>query len=178
MRSVSVIKRPISQLFLTVLLLSGLVADAQENSPYSRYGWGNLVPGTPVATRGMGGITTGFVDYDPRFDLKLRYPKPQTLNTFNPASYGKLRITSFDLGFQVDNQSLRQQDRTGRSPHQSSTARCQCVHSPARAGAPSRLAPWGRRRSRPARRCAAGLSPAGGLTPPAGRSGWWAAPAC
>ncbi len=114
MRSVSVIKRPISQLFMTVLLLSGLVADAQENSPYSRYGWGNLVPGTPVATRGMGGITTGFVDYDPRFDLKLRYPKPQTLNTFNPASYGKLRITSFDLGFQVDNQSLRQQNRTDK----------------------------------------------------------------
>ncbi len=114
MRSVSVTKGPTSQLLLTVLLLCGFVAGAQENSPYSRYGWGNLVPSTPIVTRGMGGISAGYLDYDERFDLKLRYPRPQTLNFLNPASLAKHRITSFDLGFQVDNQVLREQNKTDK----------------------------------------------------------------
>lgn len=88
----------------------GLVTQAQENSPYSRYGWGNLVPSTPIATRGMGGIGTGYVDYDERYDLKQIYPRSQAINFTNPASYSRLRITSFDLGFEVENQVLREQN--------------------------------------------------------------------
>lgn len=113
MRSVSVIKQPIAQLLLTVLLFCGMVSNAQENSPYSRYGWGNLVPSTPIVTRGMGGITTGYVDYDERFDIKQgvpRYLKPQAINFMNPASYARLRTTSFDLGFEVENQVLQEQN--------------------------------------------------------------------
>lgn len=112
MRLVSVIKRPVAQLLLTVLLFCGIAADAQENSPYSRYGWGNLVPSTPIATRGMGGIGIGYVDYDPRYDFKFQYPKSQTVNFLNPASYSRLKITSFDLGFDVENQILREKNVT------------------------------------------------------------------
>lgn len=55
----------------------------------------------------MGGVAAAFVDYDKRFDLKDRYPKSQTINFLNPASYSKIRITSFDLGFEVDSRTLR-----------------------------------------------------------------------
>ncbi|ULQ51457.1 hypothetical protein [Flavihumibacter fluvii] len=106
MRLVSVIKRPVARLFLTILLFSGIVANAQENSPYSRYGWGNEMASTPVATRGMGGIGIGYVDYDPRYDFKQIYPHAQTVNFLNPASYARLKITSFDLGFVLENQVL------------------------------------------------------------------------
>ncbi|WP_152616762.1 hypothetical protein [Flavihumibacter solisilvae] len=110
MRSVSATKQLVNQLFLAVLLLCGMAANAQENSPYSRYGWGNLVPSTPIATRGMGGIGAGYVDFDPRYNFKNVYPRSQTVNFLNPASYSRLKITSFDLGFEVENQVLREQN--------------------------------------------------------------------
>ncbi len=113
MRSVSVTKQPINLLLITVLLFCGMVSNAQENSPYSRYGWGNLVPSTPIVTRGMGGLTTGYVDFDERFDVKQgvpRYLKPQAINFMNPASYARLRTTSFDLGFEVENQVLQERN--------------------------------------------------------------------
>ncbi len=82
-------------------------ASAQENSPYSRYGLGDIVPNQSIDARGMGGLSAGYVDYDRRFDLRDQYPKSQTVNFLNPASYSKLRITSFNLGFEVDNRTIR-----------------------------------------------------------------------
>lgn len=58
----------------------------------------------------MGGISAGYVDYDKRFDLKDQYPKSQSVNFLNPASYAKMRITSFDLGFEVDSRTLLASD--------------------------------------------------------------------
>ncbi len=89
-----------------LLLLSVLSVQAQENSPYSRYGLGDMVPNQSVVSRSMGGISAGFVDYDRRFDLKQLYPKTQSINFVNPATYSKMRITSFDLGFEVDTRTL------------------------------------------------------------------------
>ncbi len=80
---------------------------AQENSPYSRYGLGDLLPNQSILNRGMGGISAGYVDYDKRYDLKGIYPKSQNVNFANPASYSKLRITSFNLGFEIDSRTLR-----------------------------------------------------------------------
>ena len=37
-------------------------AEAQENSPYSRYGLGDLNPNHNIFTRGMGGISAGVAD--------------------------------------------------------------------------------------------------------------------
>ena len=93
--------------FSLLLLITVITVQAQENSPYSRYGLGDLVPTQSISNRGMGGISAGYVDYDKRFDLKDNYPKYQTVNFLNPASYAKLRITSFNLGFEVDNRTLR-----------------------------------------------------------------------
>ena len=92
--------------FSLLLLISAFTLCAQENSPYSRYGLGDIVPAQSIVNRGMGGLSAGYVDYNKRFDLKSGYPKSQAINFINPASYAKLRITSFDLGFEIDNRTL------------------------------------------------------------------------
>lgn len=106
MRSVSVTINQKTKLLVVLLSVVSISSLAQENSPYSRYGLGDIVPNTSIINRSMGGISAAYVDYDKRFDLKDIYPKPQTVNFLNPASYAKLRITSFDLGFEVDNRAL------------------------------------------------------------------------
>ncbi len=83
---------------------------AQENSPYSRYGLGDMVPTQNIITRGMGGLAAGFSD-------------DQSVNFANPASFGNLsyidhallktssgllRRTIFDFGFEIDSRGLRQ----------------------------------------------------------------------
>ena len=39
-----------------------LSANAQDNSPYSRYGIGDIVPSTNITSRGMAGISSSYSD--------------------------------------------------------------------------------------------------------------------
>src|SRR6187549_1750610 len=83
--------------FLPVLIVACSLQHAvfsQENSPYSRYGLGDMVPQTNIVSRGMGGFSAGFSDY-------------QSINFVNPASYANLKTTIFDIGFEVDRRTLR-----------------------------------------------------------------------
>ena len=57
-------------------------SQAQTNSPYSRYGLGDLVNHSPIFARGMGGISTAI--------SSAKY-----INADNPASYASL---GFDGG--------------------------------------------------------------------------------
>ena len=57
-----------------LFLLPAFVLRAQDNSPFSRYGIGNLTPSYNVFNRGMGGISAGFFD-------------GSTINLNNPAAY-------------------------------------------------------------------------------------------
>lgn len=67
---------------------------AQENSPYSRYGIGNLQPQGNVLNRAMGGISAAYSDFS-------------TVNFINPASYGSLLYTTLDIGAEVDSRTLK-----------------------------------------------------------------------
>ncbi len=78
----------LSTIFFSTLLL------AQENSPYSRYGIGDIVPNQNILNRGMGGISAGYSDF-------------QSINLVNPASLGNLRNTAFDIGAEVDIRNLK-----------------------------------------------------------------------
>ncbi|MEO7766387.1 MAG: hypothetical protein ABIS01_03135 [Ferruginibacter sp.] len=83
--------------FLPIFLIACSLQHAvfsQENSPYSRYGLGDLVPKSNIVTRGMGGLAAGFSDY-------------QSINFINPASYANLKTTIFDIGFEADTRTLR-----------------------------------------------------------------------
>jgi hypothetical protein len=69
--------KPVHCSLLAVALLFPalfLVLAAQDNSPYSRYGIGDLAPATNINTRAMGGISAGYIDY-------------RTINFSNPATY-------------------------------------------------------------------------------------------
>jgi hypothetical protein len=52
---------------------------AQDNSPYSRYGLGNLYPRMNVISRGMGGVSAAYGDYF-------------SINYNNPASYAGFQV--------------------------------------------------------------------------------------
>jgi hypothetical protein len=78
-----------------------LICFSQENSPYSRYGIGNLSPRGNILNRGMGGISAGIAD-------------PATVNSINPASYSNLIYTTLDIGAEVDSRILKSDDPQGK----------------------------------------------------------------
>lgn len=89
--------------FLPVLIIAcGLqhTVYSQENSPYSRYGLGDIVPNSNIASRGMGGIAAGISDYSNN-------------NFTNPASYSNLKATIFDIGFEADTRRLKSTNPPG-----------------------------------------------------------------
>ncbi|CAN5717401.1 outer membrane protein transport protein [soil metagenome] len=90
--------------FLPVFLIAfGLqqTVFSQENSPYSRYGLGDLVPNANIVNRAMGGIAAGTSDYS-------------SINFTNPASYGNLKATIFDIGFEADRRTLKSTSPSAR----------------------------------------------------------------
>jgi len=74
-------------LFFSLLLLPGFTLQAQENSPYSRYGIGNLKDNQNIANRGMGGIS-------------LADNSTLIVNPGNPATYTGLKLTSYQFGLE------------------------------------------------------------------------------
>ena len=97
-------------LFFSVSLIYTF-ASAQENSPYSRYGMGDIVPSQNMVSRSMGGITAGFIDsvgFIPYNVLngKLYFPS-SSINLSNPASLGSLNTTIFDVGGEIDVRTLK-----------------------------------------------------------------------
>ncbi len=88
------IMKPKHKLISLALLTLPLISFSQENSPYSRYGIGNLTSQSNILNRGMGGISAGYSD-------------ASAINYINPASYGKLLYTTLDIGAQVDSRTIK-----------------------------------------------------------------------
>ncbi|MBM3415886.1 MAG: hypothetical protein FJY20_05455 [Bacteroidetes bacterium] len=85
-----------------------MVLAAQDNSPNSRYGIGDLAPSTNINTRAMGGISAGYIDY-------------RTINFANPASYSFFEANPearsrklangravLDIGINLESRTLRE----------------------------------------------------------------------
>jgi hypothetical protein len=81
-------------LFGSIFLFASSV-NAQDNSPYSRYGLGDLSNNQNAVNRGMGGVSQGYND-------------PQAVNFINPASYYNLMLTTLDLGIEGGVRSINQ----------------------------------------------------------------------
>ena len=96
MQLVSKIMIPKYKLSCLLLFALPLFCFAQENSPYSRYGVGNLVPTGNILNRGMGGISSGFTD-------------PVTINNINPASYSNIIYTTLDVGVEYDGRIIKKE---------------------------------------------------------------------
>ncbi|NOT91790.1 hypothetical protein [Ferruginibacter sp.] len=67
---------------------------AQENSPYSRYGLGDITPNRNVFARGMGGVSAANIDYT-------------SVNFVNPATLASVPLTIFDIGGEIDVRTLK-----------------------------------------------------------------------
>lgn len=91
---------PKLQILSLLLLLAPMLTFSQENSPYSRYGIGNLTSQGNIFNRGMGGISAGFAD-------------AVTINNTNPASYGNIIYTTLDVGVEYDNRVVKSQNPLG-----------------------------------------------------------------
>lgn len=105
MRSVQAMRYSGFLAFMLIVCYQGL---AQENSPFSRYGIGDLYPTQSIASRSMGGLAAG-------------YYHEQAINSVNPSSYSALKyiklyggaksaLVSYDIGISIDNRNLRSAD--------------------------------------------------------------------
>jgi hypothetical protein len=79
--------------FIVTLFIFSINTYSQENSPFSRYGVGDLYPQQNIASRGMGGLSAAFTS-------------TQAINTINPASYGYLGIVTYDFALSIDSRTL------------------------------------------------------------------------
>lgn len=109
----SIISKKINQFryslgFLTLLLLVQThPVLAQDNSPYSRYGIGDLIPSTNINNRSMGGITAGYTD-----QFAINFSNPASFSSFQAWKEKKsAKLSSgrsvLDMGVNVDNRTLR-----------------------------------------------------------------------
>ncbi len=74
-------------------LVSNFAQSGGFNSPFSRFGIGDIVDPNPIYLRHMGGINASYADN-------------YHINPVNPASLSFLRATSFDVGISANNISL------------------------------------------------------------------------
>ncbi|MFI5171587.1 MAG: hypothetical protein ACHQFW_04310 [Chitinophagales bacterium] len=74
-----------SRVLLLIVVFSITSLSAQVNSPYSRYGLGNIFPATFGASNGMAGLSAA-------------YFTPTNINYLNPASYSEIGFAIFDVG--------------------------------------------------------------------------------
>jgi hypothetical protein len=94
---------------LLVFFLAGFTTvSGQDNSPYSRYGIGDIVPSTHINTRAMGGISAGFSDY-----LSINFNNPATYSLFeaNPEARSKKLANGraiLDIGINLESRTLRE----------------------------------------------------------------------
>lgn len=92
----------IAVFLLTFFSCAQLFAQTNGNSPYSRYGIGDLVDDNFMHTRMMGSIGTSYID-------------PYHINIVNPASYASLRATAFDIGLDAKRSKLTSGDNQNKS---------------------------------------------------------------
>ncbi len=86
---------------LTVLCCVSLFSFAQINSPYSRYGLGDINQSGNVVNKGLGGVSAAYMDR-------------QSVNFLNPASYSRIGLTTFDVSLEIESRNLRNSAKTDK----------------------------------------------------------------
>ncbi len=81
---------------------------AQDNSPYSRYAIGDIVPSTNIASRGMGKIAVAYSDF-----LSINFSNPASYSAFQTLKEAKSKkIQSgriiFDVGINYESRTLQE----------------------------------------------------------------------
>ncbi len=94
--------------FVILILAAVTPAFSQDNSPYSRYGIGDLVPSTNIINRGMAGLSAGYIDH-----LAINFNNPASYSSFQSYKEKKSKKLSsgraiLDLGLNFENRTLRE----------------------------------------------------------------------
>jgi hypothetical protein len=89
----STMHKKFSLLLLCALLASGVLHAQTENSPYSRYGLGDLLPSQNIMSRGIGGVSAAYADII-------------SVNFTNPASYSRLKRSTLDFAVELNSRTL------------------------------------------------------------------------
>jgi hypothetical protein len=89
----STMRNKITVFLVSFLLAAGILQAQTENSPYSRYGLGDMLPSQNLMSRGIGGVSAAYADII-------------SVNFANPASYSRLKRATLDLGVELDSRSL------------------------------------------------------------------------
>jgi hypothetical protein len=81
---------------------------AQDNSPYSRYGVGDLVPPTSIISRSLGGVAAGYTDY-----LSINFNNPASYSSFQGNKELKSKKLGsgraiLDIGINFEGRTLRE----------------------------------------------------------------------
>ncbi len=87
---------------IVILAIAGISAQAQEVSPYSRYGMGDIESPDFAASRSLGGLSAAYRD-------------GYNINFVNPASYSHLRFVTFETGISASNRWLRTDNNNYRA---------------------------------------------------------------
>ena len=106
MRSVSTTLIRLSLTFI-VTGFTLLNANAQENSPFTRYGLGDFHNGFHAISRSMGGLSAAYSD-------GTNNNVGQAINFMNPATYSNFFMVSYDLGLTIDTRNLRSENPSGK----------------------------------------------------------------
>lgn len=90
----SIGSRVLGLVFLVITM--AIPAFSQDNSPWSRYGLGDITPSSNIVSRGMGHTAAAYSDF-------------QTINFVNPASYSRFgaQRAILDLGLDINSRTLR-----------------------------------------------------------------------
>lgn len=93
---------------LVLFLMSSKPVFSQDNSPYSRYGIGDLVPTSNINTRGLGGISAGYSDF-----LSINFNNPASYSSFQSILEPKSKkLVSgravLDVGLNFENHTLQE----------------------------------------------------------------------
>ncbi|MFL5741859.1 MAG: hypothetical protein ACJ75B_16675 [Flavisolibacter sp.] len=98
-----------SKKFLAVLFIFfSITSFAQDNSPYSRYGLGDMTPQTNITTRGMGSVSAAYAD---SLGLSINFENPASYSQFlavrearsKKLQYGRVIL---DVGLNFSNRTL------------------------------------------------------------------------
>jgi hypothetical protein len=100
-----IIKKYTLLTFAFCIFSLGVMAQATINSPYSKFGVGNLTGSYLPQNKGFGNLAYGISNYGGY----------QNINISNPASYSKIRLTTFDVGARSTVQSLSRNNNTENS---------------------------------------------------------------
>jgi long-subunit fatty acid transport protein len=101
-----IINKKFTLAFLSLfLLVSFAKAQSTINSPYSKYGVGNLTGGYLPQNVAIGNLAYGI----------SAVGGYNNINVSNPASYSQIRLTTFDVGARYSNQKLAKGDLSEKS---------------------------------------------------------------